>query len=58
MSKGVKKWSKTSKDFIYVSKDDTVSLSFTLNVDDQKELKAFLPLLEEAKKDVEEELRK
>ncbi len=44
------------KNFGY--KKDGVSLSFDLRVDVKKQLKAFLELMEEAKKDIEEELKK
>ncbi len=45
-----------NKNFGY--KKDGVSLSFALRVDVKKELKAFLELMEEARKDIEAEITK
>lgn len=41
----------TKKDFLY--KKDDVSLTFSLNVDNSSQLRAFRQLLQEAVKDIE-----
>ncbi len=50
----IQKGTQNNRTFTYSRQDPTVSLSFTLSMDNSSEPRAFLSLLHEAVKDVEE----